>query len=113
MEKRIKYNNGTEDVWEKQYVDVYKIVFPEFVTDSEPEFLEKLLFCLGNLYRKFKNGVYQIDLIGKWNTDDRDLIANMKELYDKSRVEGLTSKEADELEAYQDQYLNTNLQKYL
>ena len=111
MEKRIKYNNGTEDVWEKQYVDVYKIKFSEFVTDSKPEFLEKLLFCLGNLYRKFKNGVYQIDLIGKWNTDDHDLKIYIKELLAKSRVEGLTSKEADELEAYQDQYLNTNLQK--
>ena len=115
MEKRVKYTqllNGIPiTVFEKQYVDVYKIIFSEFTTKGELIFMDKLLSFLGSLYRKFKTGVYQIDLLGKWTTDDADLLELIADLVEKKEVEGLSDAEEKELQKYQDKYKNENLQK--
>lgn len=111
MEKRVKYTQGDIITWEKQYVDVYKIIFSEFTTKGELIFIDKLLSFLGSLYRKFKTGVYQIDLLGKWTTDDADLLELIADLVEKKEVEGLSDAEENELQKYQDKYKNENLQK--
>ena len=111
MEKRVKYTVGNITTFEKQFVDVYKIIFTEFTTKGEFKFFDRLLSFLGGLYRKFKTGVYQIDLLGKWNTDDQDLQELISDLQEKKLEEGLSEVEEKQLQKYVDKYLNENLQK--
>ena len=111
MEKRVKYTVGDLTTFEKQFVDVYKIIFPDFVVKNDFTFLDKLLSFLGSLYRKFKTGVYQIDLLGKWTTDDMEIQEIIADLLERKELGGLSAVEEKELEKYQDKYKNENLQK--
>jgi len=96
--KHIINNDGKEmTIYEKQYVDIYKIIFPDFVYPQLREyndislFTSKITNLLGNLYKKYKNGVYQIDLLGKWfSVDDeakKTLLGEIKDLEDNILLE--------------------------
>ena len=77
-EKFVKYTDGVNKdnhevfAWKRQYVDVYNIVGDGFISalGTTQELLNgglsKLFNLLGNLYRKYKTGVFQVDLIGVW-----------------------------------------------
>ena len=108
MEKKVKYTVGNITTFEKQFVDVYKIIFSESVTSGEMKFYDKLLSFLGGLYRKFKTGVYQIDLLGKWVTEDNETLQLIKDLEEK---EVLTPAESLKLQRLKDQYFNETPQK--
>ena len=81
MEKYIKYGNAgiaidANDIrWEKQFVDVYKIVFDHLINLTQDDddillFKTKVFSLLGNIYRKYKGGVIQLDLLGIWLPDE-------------------------------------------
>ena len=75
MEQRVKYNDPMLGIiFEKQFVDVYKIVPSEPVDIRSGTFIifvrEKLLPLLGNLHLRYKGGIIQIDLLGKWKDED-------------------------------------------
>lgn len=88
MFKNVKYvvNDGGREIktFEKQFVDVYNIYFSPFITKYDLILRDKLLTFLGLLYRKFKNGVFQIDLMGVWN--EKDLNEDNTEVLDGEQI---------------------------
>jgi hypothetical protein len=75
MIANVKYNDPMLGIiWEKQYVDVFKIVPSEPIDIRSEAFIvfvrEKLLPLLGNLHLRYRGGIIQIDLLGKWKAGD-------------------------------------------
>ena len=70
MEKRMKYKDNEGNItYEKQFVDVYKITTSQLVSLYSEEFeimRNKTIQLLGNLYKRYKSGVIQIDILGRW-----------------------------------------------
>ena len=54
--------------WERNIADVYSIKLPEYFGDGEIDKLVNyhILPTLGNIWRRYKNGYYQMDLLGYW-----------------------------------------------
>ena len=76
IEKRMKYKNGDQVEWIKQYVDVYKVVSSEPVSIGSDDFKEffnsKVLSLLGSIYRRYKGGVVQLDFLGRWKSQNEE-----------------------------------------
>ncbi len=75
MEVNIK--TGVRE-WERNIADVYDVILPTYFGESEIRkmLLYYVLPVLGNLWRKYKGGYFQMDLLGYWLNEGDDINEN-------------------------------------